>query len=209
MASSIFILMSRIADLTDSCVGSKLNVRILRRWAPRFRPNEMWFLAVDQFSDAIQILSIDDGGGFGNSKFQLNRCYMLDAYICTEADKYQRFIKNNIYITVGRASNICQVPDCDALPTFWFSFASIAYLESLMDSDADCPDVIGYFNGCEKLSTKNNDAFVKLDLIHERFCIILYTSINSYYFINMLSTSLFRFFSFFFLLPERTFIPVC
>ncbi|KAL4553839.1 hypothetical protein LXL04_040237 [Taraxacum kok-saghyz] len=207
----LFILMSRIADLTDSCVGSKLNVRILRRWAPRFRPNQMWFLAVDQFSDAIQILSIDDGGGFGNSKFQLrgyrvrglspspspmlskqplNRCYTLDAYICIEADKYQRveklkdlldftcgnqcilfstqrFIKNNIYITVGRASNICQVPDCDALPTFWFSFASIAYLESLMDSDADCPDVIGYFNGCEKLSTKNNDAFVKLDLIHE------------------------------------------
>ncbi|KAL4573148.1 hypothetical protein LXL04_019945 [Taraxacum kok-saghyz] len=127
----------------------------------------MWFLAVDQFSDAIQILSIDDSGGFGNSKFQLNRCYTLDAYICTEADKYQCFIKNNIFITVARASKICEVPDCDALPTFWFSFASITYLESLIDSDTDCPYVIGYLNGFEKLSTKNNDAFVKFDLIHE------------------------------------------
>ncbi|KAL4590784.1 hypothetical protein LXL04_003727 [Taraxacum kok-saghyz] len=163
----MFILMSRIADITDGCAGSKINVRILRRWAPRFRPNEMWFLAVDQFSDAIQILSIDDGGGFGGCKFQLNRCYSLDAYTCTEADKYQRFIKNPIYITVGRASKINQVPDSDELPSFWFSFASIAYLESLTNSDTDYPDVIGYFNGCKKLSTKNKNTFVKLDLIHE------------------------------------------
>ena len=40
--------MARVSDLTNGCAGGRLELRILRRWTPRYRANEMWFFVVDE-----------------------------------------------------------------------------------------------------------------------------------------------------------------
>ncbi|CAH1436144.1 unnamed protein product [Lactuca virosa] len=48
--------MATISELKYACAGEKLQVRILRKWKPQPRHHETWYLAVDKFGDAIQIL---------------------------------------------------------------------------------------------------------------------------------------------------------
>ncbi|KAL4562154.1 hypothetical protein LXL04_034348 [Taraxacum kok-saghyz] len=163
-----FLSMSRIAELTYACAGKKLEVRILRRWTARFRHNEMWFLAVDKYGDSIQVLNLNAAHGFPDSKFQLTRCYSIEDYTCTEIDRYQKILTNPINVNVGRVSKIREIEDTKEIPNYWFSFAAMEHLQTLIDSDREYPDVIGYFRTCDKLLKRPDEPFVKMELLHER-----------------------------------------
>ncbi|KAL4579250.1 hypothetical protein LXL04_015388 [Taraxacum kok-saghyz] len=159
--------MSRISDLTSGCAGEKLEIRILRRWVPRFRSYEMWYVGVDKFGDCIQILSFNNSQGFADSKFKLQGCYSIETYTCTETERHQRLFPNPLNINVGRVSKILELNDDKAIPTYWFSFATLDLLQASIDRNDQFPDVIGYFRRCESLKTKYEDTFIKMEFLHE------------------------------------------
>ncbi|CAI9288490.1 unnamed protein product [Lactuca saligna] len=110
-------IFTAISELGYASPGTALQVRILRTWTPQVRGHETWFLAVDKYGDAIQILGQRKDQGFVQSALAISKCYTLTKYGCGEPDAYQKWLHNPVYIAVGTASCITSIPDTVTIPT--------------------------------------------------------------------------------------------
>lgn len=61
--------------------------------------------------DAIQILGQRKDQSFLQSVLIPSRCYTIEKYGCGVTDRYQKWLDNDVYITIGTASSITTVPD--------------------------------------------------------------------------------------------------
>ncbi|CAH1424176.1 unnamed protein product [Lactuca virosa] len=159
--------MTSISELKYACVGDAIQVRILRRWKPQYRRHETWFLDVDKFGDAIQILGQRTNQGYIESVLNLSNCYTISEYTCPRLDDYQKVLENDIYMDVGIASVIQPIPDTITIPSAWFRFVSKTQLMEFGENPPFCPDFIGILTKVRDCKKRNGECFVFIVLTDE------------------------------------------
>ncbi|CAI9259362.1 unnamed protein product [Lactuca saligna] len=97
--------MTTISELKAKGVGGPLQVRILRKWKHDIWQYETWYLAVEKYVDAIQILGQRTNQSYIESVLNVSQRYIISDYSCPELDKYQKVLENDIYIDVGLKSS--------------------------------------------------------------------------------------------------------
>ncbi|CAI9271748.1 unnamed protein product [Lactuca saligna] len=103
--------MTNISNLKTDGIGGPLQVRILRKWKHDVRRYETWYLGVNKFGDAIQILGQRTNQSYIESVLNVLECYTISDYSCPKLDKYQKFLENDFYIDVGLMSVIEHISD--------------------------------------------------------------------------------------------------
>ncbi|CAI9300683.1 unnamed protein product [Lactuca saligna] len=93
--------MTTIFELKAEGTGGPLQVRILRKWKHDIWQYETWYLAVDKYADAIQILGQRTNQNYIESVFNVSECYIISDYSCPQLEKYQKVLENDFYIDVG------------------------------------------------------------------------------------------------------------
>ncbi|CAI9263702.1 unnamed protein product [Lactuca saligna] len=134
--------MSSISELKTDGIGGPLQVRILRKLKHDLRRYETWYLAVDRFGDAIQILGQRTNQSYIESALNLSQYYTVSDYSCPMLDKYKKFLQNDLYIDVGLMSMIEQIPDTLTIPKNWFHFVSKPQLIELGDTPSYYPGAL-------------------------------------------------------------------
>ncbi|CAH1454289.1 unnamed protein product [Lactuca virosa] len=123
--------MCSISDLKCKGVGAPLQVRIIHRWKNDIRRYDTWYLAIDRFGDAIQILGQRSSQAYIESVFKLFDCYTISEYSCPELDRHQKVLENDFYIEVGLISVIKPLPNTMTIPKHWFWFVTKCHLMEL------------------------------------------------------------------------------
>ncbi|CAI9293828.1 unnamed protein product [Lactuca saligna] len=159
--------MSNISELKTDGIGGPLQVRILRKWKHGVRRYETWYLAVDRFGDAIQILGQRTNRSYIEFVFNLSQCYTISDYSCPMLDKYQKFLQNAFYIDVGLMSMIEQILDTLTIPKNWFHFVSKTQLIELGDTPSYYPDYIGVLLKIRDCIKVGGESYVLLILTDE------------------------------------------
>ncbi|CAH1436432.1 unnamed protein product [Lactuca virosa] len=153
-----------ISELHYGSPGTALQVRILRTWTPQPCNYETWYLAVDKYGDAIQILGQRKDQGYVQSVLKVSKCYTISNYGCGEPDSYQKWIDNPIYIAIGMASSLTLLPDTNTIPRNWFRFISKGQIPEFVDQSPDFLGIFVKFRSCFK---KNGQPFLLLILKNE------------------------------------------
>ncbi|CAI9297688.1 unnamed protein product [Lactuca saligna] len=111
--------MTTISELKAEGIGGPLQVRILRKWKHDIRQYETWYLAVDKYADAIQILGQRTNQNFIESVFNVTQCYIISDYSFPELDRYQKTLKvvnphNSLcnYLQTDFISVLSKIRDC-------------------------------------------------------------------------------------------------
>ncbi|CAI9290022.1 unnamed protein product [Lactuca saligna] len=159
--------MSSISELKTDGIGGPLQVRIVRKWRHDVRRYETWYLAVDRFGDAIQILGQRTNQSYIESILNLSHCYTISDYSCPMLDKYQKFLQNDFYIDVGLMSVIEQIPDTLTIPKNWFHFLSKRQLIDLGDTPSYYLDYIGVLSKIRDCVKVGGESYVLLILTDE------------------------------------------
>ncbi|CAH1446305.1 unnamed protein product [Lactuca virosa] len=159
--------MTAISELKYGCIGGPLQVRILRKWKPDNRRHETWYLAVDKFGDAIQILGQRTNQGYIESILTISDCFTIDEYTCPLLDQYQKMLEQDFYIDVGIASTIQPMPNTSILPTSWFRFLPKKQILELGENPPYCPDFIGVITKVKDCNKKDGEPFLLLVLADE------------------------------------------
>ncbi|CAI9263281.1 unnamed protein product [Lactuca saligna] len=159
--------MTNISDLKYACEGGALQVRILHKWKPQYRRYETWYLGVDKYGDAIQILGQRTNQGYIESIFHISNCYTISEYTCPYLDEYQKVLENEIYMDVGLISIIVPLPDTVTILATWFRFASKTDLLNLGENPSYYPDFIGVLKKMRNCTKRNGEEFVLLILADE------------------------------------------
>ncbi|CAH1450050.1 unnamed protein product [Lactuca virosa] len=154
--------MCSISDLKCEGVGAPLQVRIIRKWKNDIRRYETWYLAVDRFGDAIQILGQRTGQAYIESVFKLFDCYTISEYSCPELDRHQKVLENDFYIEVGLISVIKQLPDTMTIPKHWFRFVTKSHLMELGEKPPYYPDFIGVLSKIKDCRKQDDEPYVFL-----------------------------------------------
>ncbi|CAI9299803.1 unnamed protein product [Lactuca saligna] len=123
--------MTSISDLKTDGIGGPLQVRILQKWKHDVRRYETWYLAVDRFADAIQILGQRTNQSYIESVLHVSQCYTISDYSCPQLDNYKKFLENEFYIDFGLKSIIQPIPKTTTIPKTWFRFVSKSHLIDL------------------------------------------------------------------------------
>ncbi|CAH1445328.1 unnamed protein product [Lactuca virosa] len=76
------------------------------------RRHETWFIVVDKFGDAIQILGQRTNQGYIESVLNLSNFYTISEYTCPRLDDYQKVLENDIYMDVDFIGILTKVRDC-------------------------------------------------------------------------------------------------
>lgn len=74
--------------------------------------------------DDIQILGQRKDQGYVQYVFTVSKCYVISKYDCGELYSYQKWLDKSIFIVVGTASSIRQIPDTITIHKYWFYFIS-------------------------------------------------------------------------------------
>ncbi|KAL7588139.1 hypothetical protein Lser_V15G39993 [Lactuca serriola] len=164
---TIMSIMTNISDLKYACEGGPLQVRILRKWKSDYRRYETWYLAVDKYGDAIQILGQRSNQGYIELVLHIHNCYTISEYTCPYLAEYQKILENEIYIDVGLASVIVPFPDTITIPTTWFRFVSKTDLIDLGENPAYYPDFIGVLKKIRNCTKADREEFVLVVLADE------------------------------------------
>ncbi|CAH1421159.1 unnamed protein product [Lactuca virosa] len=159
--------MTSISDLKTDGIGGPLQVRILRKWKHDVRQYETWYLAVDRFADAIQILRQRTNQSYIESVLHVSQCYTISDYSCPQLDNYQKFLENEFYIDVGLKSIIQRIPDTITIPKTWFRFVSKSHLINLGERPPYYPDYIGVLSKIRDCTKASGESFVLLILTDE------------------------------------------
>ncbi|CAH1419314.1 unnamed protein product [Lactuca virosa] len=159
--SEIFTAISKLGYASP---GTALQVRILRTWTPQVRGHETWFLAVDGYGDAIQILGQRKDQRFVQSALALSKCYTLTKYGCGEPDAYQKWLHNPVYIVFGTTPSISSIPDTVTIPTHWFNFIPKSQIPDYINQ---YPDFLGVFVKLVACTKKNDEPYLLLILRNE------------------------------------------
>ncbi|CAH1413374.1 unnamed protein product [Lactuca virosa] len=159
--------MTSISDLKTDGIGGPLQVRILRKWKHDVRQYETWYLAVDRFADAIQILGQRTNQSYIESVLHVSQCYTISDYSCPQLDNYQKFLQNEFYIDVGLKSIIQPIPDTLTIPKTWFRFVPKSHLIDLGERPPYYPDYIGVLSKIRDCTKAGGESFVLLILTDE------------------------------------------
>ncbi|CAI9280717.1 unnamed protein product [Lactuca saligna] len=165
-------LMTSISDLKTDGIGGPLQVRILRKWKHDVRRYETWYLAVDRFADAIQILGQRTNQSYIESVLHVSQCYTISDYSCPQLDNYQKFLENEFYIDVGLKSIIQPIPETTTIPKTWFRFVSKSHLIDLGERPPYYPDYIGVLSKIRECTKASGESFVLLILTDERLYVM-------------------------------------
>ncbi|CAI9283387.1 unnamed protein product [Lactuca saligna] len=134
--------MMIISELKVEGIGGPLQVRILRKWKHDIRQYETWYLVVNKYADAIQILGQRTNQTYIESVFNVTQCYIISDYSCPKLDRYQKVLENDIYIDVGLKSSIQRIPDTITIPKTWFCFVSKSQLIELGEAPPYYPSFL-------------------------------------------------------------------
>ncbi|CAH1421449.1 unnamed protein product [Lactuca virosa] len=134
--------MTSISEQKAEGIGGPLHVRILRKWKHDVRQYETWYLTVDRFADAIQILGQRTNQSYIEYVSNVSECYIISDYSCPQLDKYQKVLENDFYIDVGLKSIIQRIPDTITVPKTWFHFVSKSHLIELGEAPPYYPGAL-------------------------------------------------------------------
>ncbi|CAI9291019.1 unnamed protein product [Lactuca saligna] len=158
--------MTNISDLIGGIRGP-LQVRILRKWKHDVRHYETWYLGVNKFGDAIQILGQRTNQSYIESVLNVLECYTISDYSCPKLDKYQKFLENDFYIDIGLMYVIQHIPDTIAIPKTWFRFLTKTNLIELEETPPYYPDYIGVLSKIRDCTKVGGESYVLLILTDE------------------------------------------
>ncbi|CAH1421082.1 unnamed protein product [Lactuca virosa] len=167
--SSLKIYCRKLHQLRSTIdgIGGPIQVRILHKWRHDVRRYETWYLAVDRFGDAIQILGQRTSQSYIESVLNVSQCYTISDYSCPHLDKYQKFLENDFYIDVGLTSVIKPLAETISIPKTWFRFVSKSQLIELGESPPYYPDYIGVLSKFRDCTKATGESFVLLILTDE------------------------------------------
>ncbi|CAH1444105.1 unnamed protein product [Lactuca virosa] len=156
--------MASISELKHDGIGSPIDLRIIRKWRHDVRLHETWFVGVDRFGDAIQILRQRTSQDYIESVLNVSNCYTISDYSCPELDKYQKVLENDFYIDVGLSSVIKPIPNTITIPTTSFRFVSKPQLLELGEHPPYYPDFIGMLSKIRDCTKHDGQPYVLIIL---------------------------------------------
>ncbi|CAI9281028.1 unnamed protein product [Lactuca saligna] len=152
--------ITSIYELKRDVIGSAIELRIVQKWRHDVRRYETWFLGVDRFGDAIQILGQRTNQSYIESVVNVSECYTISEYSCPELDKYQKVLENDFYIDVGLSSVIKPLANTITIPTTWFCFASKSQLAKLGEHLPYYPYFIGMLSKIRDYTKHDGQPYV-------------------------------------------------
>jgi hypothetical protein len=139
---------NNIASLRPEGRCPPLEVRLIRRWFPRWRLKEACYLFVDAHvwtiinkiffykhsyhiplhewiqGDAIQATGIRSHLRIVDNSLHLQRCYRISGYACTATGNYRNVIAKNTLLRIGPGLKVENVTDEESIPRNYFEFSS-------------------------------------------------------------------------------------
>ncbi|CAI9285360.1 unnamed protein product [Lactuca saligna] len=160
--------MTSISKLKCDGIGSPIELRIVCKWKHDVRRYETWFIRVDRFGDAIQILGQRTNQSYIESVLNVSECYTISKYSCPKLHKYQKVLENDFYIDVGLSSIIKPLPNTITIPATWFRFASKSQLTEPGEHPPYDPDFVGMLSKIRDSTKHVGQPYVLLILTDDR-----------------------------------------
>ncbi|MFS7946097.1 putative nucleic acid-binding protein [Helianthus anomalus] len=115
---------NRISGLRPNGPAPALEVRVIRKWVPKYRENELRFVFVDEEGMGIQAFVKGKYCKTLDLKLCLQTCYEIKCYGCTEPDNFTNTLTHPAIMNLGNATVITSVPNNENIPKQFFDLAT-------------------------------------------------------------------------------------
>ncbi|KAK1414464.1 hypothetical protein QVD17_30208 [Tagetes erecta] len=153
-----------IASLAFGSAAIPLNVRVLRKWKPSGRHNEICCLFVDKQGVAIQAVATNSEIRHVDNSLSVGSCYTIDNYGCAKVDPFTNVLNHCTHLSIGMSSSFNPIPDTNEIPREYFDFASRSRMLSVCDKEYQVIDYIGYVQKIEHFQTKEKRPYVVISI---------------------------------------------
>ncbi|KAJ0780226.1 putative nucleic acid-binding protein [Helianthus annuus] len=154
----------RLSALRVGSPAKAIHVRLLRKWNPRYQPQDICYIFVDKFGDAIQAITESRDKISVEPKLNMLMSYHIEHYVCSSISQYHNILSHPVNLRLGSIASIVPTPDDDELPWFYFNFCTYERLEPLCGSKDQVIDFIGLLQRIDDNVTKDNEPYVNLTL---------------------------------------------
>ncbi|KAJ0514784.1 putative nucleic acid-binding, replication factor A [Helianthus annuus] len=118
-----------ISGLRPKGPAPALEVRVIRKWVPKYRENELHFVFVDEEGMGIQAFVKGKNCKTLDSKLCLQTCYQIKGYGCTDPDNFTNTLTHPATMNLGNATVITSIPDNENIPKQYFELATRRRME--------------------------------------------------------------------------------
>ncbi|KAJ0764326.1 putative nucleic acid-binding, replication factor A [Helianthus annuus] len=154
----------RLSALRVGSPAKAIHVRLLRKWNPRYQPQDICYIFVDKFGDAIQAITESRDKISVEPKLNMLMSYRIEHYVCGSISQYHNILSHPVNLRLGSIASIVPTPDNNELPRSYFNFCTYERLEPLCGSKDQVIDFIGLLQRIDDNMTKDNEPYVNLTL---------------------------------------------
>ncbi|MFS7943764.1 putative nucleic acid-binding protein [Helianthus anomalus] len=160
-----------ISGLRPKGPAPALEVRVIRKWVPKYRENELHFVFVDEEGMGIQAFVKGKNCKTLDSKLCLQTCYQIKGYGCTDPDNFTNTLTHPATMNLGNATVITSIPDNENIAKQYFELATRRRMEVQAKTEG-IVDYIGLLQRrIEDKKTHDNRPYVVLSLKDCRYTI--------------------------------------
>ncbi|KAD4178868.1 hypothetical protein E3N88_27459 [Mikania micrantha] len=122
----------QISDIQPGDTSTPLNVRVIRKWRPHSKNNEMCYLFVDIHGDAIEAIIDSNEENYFHNIITVHSCYTITKYLCIPSRTYMAVVPHTTSLKIGKRATFEELLHSD-IPTYYFNFTSYNALKSHMN----------------------------------------------------------------------------
>ncbi|KAD4384908.1 hypothetical protein E3N88_25076 [Mikania micrantha] len=122
----------QISDIQPGDTSTPLNVRVIRKWRPHSKNNEMCYLFVDIHGDAIEAIIDSNEENYFDNIITVHSCYTITKYLCIPSRTYMAVVPHTTSLKIGKRATFEELLHSD-IPTYYFNFTSYNALKSHMN----------------------------------------------------------------------------
>ncbi|XP_021998729.1 uncharacterized protein LOC110895713 isoform X2 [Helianthus annuus] len=153
---------NRISGLRPNGPTPALEERVIRKWVPKYRENELQFVFIDEEGMGIQAFVKGKYCKTLDSKLCLQICYEIKGYGCKEPDNFTNTLTHPAIMNLGNATVITSVLNNENIPKQFFDLATRRRAEFQAKTEG-IVDYIGLLvRRIEDKKTNNNKPYVVL-----------------------------------------------
>ncbi|KAL8205904.1 hypothetical protein R6Q57_009455 [Mikania cordata] len=118
-----------IYDIKPGDTSITLEVRVIKKWRPHNKNQDICYLFVDIHGDAIEAVVDSKKDNYFDTIITIQSCYTITKYLCIPSRTYMAVVPHQRSPKIGKRASFEELLHKD-IPTYCYNFTSYNNLES-------------------------------------------------------------------------------
>ncbi|KAJ0781201.1 putative replication protein A, OB [Helianthus annuus] len=140
-----------------------IQIRVIRKWIPFGKRQELCYLFVDINGDAIEAIADLNHQSHFESRITLESCYTITDYLSDTARSYMNVVPHTSCIRLGLRTSFREIDD-NAIPHYYFNFVNYDRLRPRINNNLLLTDYIGRLVKASPILYKAGKNMMKISL---------------------------------------------